>query len=78
MQHQPACVSGTVPEPPPAGHCPWIRDGPKALIAELLGGEIGRLAELPVPEIVFAELPAELARTEHTGSAATSRRRSNI
>jgi hypothetical protein len=38
--------------------------GPKALIAELLGGEIGRLAGLPVPEIVFVELPAELARTE--------------
>src|SRR5580692_4134865 len=38
--------------------------GPKALIAELVAGEIGRLAGLPVPEIVFAELPAELARTE--------------
>jgi hypothetical protein len=38
--------------------------GPKALIAELLAGEIGRLAGLPVPEIVFAILPAELARTE--------------
>src|ERR1700721_2624507 len=38
--------------------------GPRALIAELLAGEIGRLAGLPVPEIVFAELPAELARTE--------------
>ena len=38
--------------------------GPKALIAELLAGEIGRLAGLPVPEIVFAELPAGLARTE--------------
>jgi hypothetical protein len=38
--------------------------GPKALIAELLAGEIGRLAGLPVPEIVFGELPAELARTE--------------
>jgi hypothetical protein len=38
--------------------------GPKALIAELLAGEIGRLAGLPVPEIVFVELPAELARTE--------------
>jgi len=31
--------------------------GPKALIAELVAGEIGRLAGLPVPEIVFAELP---------------------
>jgi hypothetical protein len=38
--------------------------GPKALIAELLAGEIGRLAGLPVPEIVLVELPAELARTE--------------
>jgi hypothetical protein len=38
--------------------------GPRALIAELLAGEIGRVAGLPVPEIVFAELPAELARTE--------------
>jgi hypothetical protein len=38
--------------------------GPKALIAELVAGEIGRLAGLPVPEIVFANLPADLARTE--------------
>jgi hypothetical protein len=38
--------------------------GPKALIAELLGGEIARLAGLPVPEVVFVELPIELARTE--------------
>jgi hypothetical protein len=38
--------------------------GPKALIAELLAGEIGRLAGLPVPEIVFAQLPSDLARTE--------------
>lgn len=38
--------------------------GPKALIAELLAGEVARLAGLPVPEIVFVELPAELARTE--------------
>jgi hypothetical protein len=38
--------------------------GPKALIAELLAGEIGRTAGLPVPEIVFVELPADLARTE--------------
>jgi hypothetical protein len=38
--------------------------GPKALIAELLGGEIARRAGLPVPEIVFVDLPAELARTE--------------
>jgi hypothetical protein len=38
--------------------------GPKALIAELLAGEIGRAAGLPVPEIVFVDLPGELARTE--------------
>src|ERR1700681_1614087 len=38
--------------------------GPKALIAELVAGEIARLAGLPVPEIVFIELPADLARTE--------------
>src|SRR6202051_1811829 len=38
--------------------------GSKALIAELVAGEIARLAGLPVPEIVFVELPAELARTE--------------
>src|SRR5580658_3559209 len=38
--------------------------GPKALIAELLAGEIARLAGLPVPEIVFATLPPDLARTE--------------
>ena len=38
--------------------------GPKALIAELVAGEIGRAAGLPVPEIVFIELDAELARTE--------------
>lgn len=38
--------------------------GPKSLIAELLAGEIGRLAGLPVPEIVFVDLPADLARTE--------------
>ena len=38
--------------------------GPKALIAELLAGEIARLAGLPVPEIVFVDLPADLARTE--------------
>jgi hypothetical protein len=38
--------------------------GPKALIAELVAGEIARLAGLPVPEIVFAQLPPDLARTE--------------
>jgi len=38
--------------------------GAKALIAELVAGEIARLAGLAVPEIVFIELPADLARTE--------------
>jgi len=38
--------------------------GTKALIAELVAGEIGRLAGLPVPEIVFIELSVDLARTE--------------
>src|SRR5438034_1866053 len=38
--------------------------GPKALIAELVAGEIARAAGLAVPEIVFAGLDAELARTE--------------
>jgi hypothetical protein len=38
--------------------------GAKALIAELLAGELGRALGLPVPEIVFVELGAELARTE--------------
>ncbi len=38
--------------------------GPKALIAELVAGEIARALGLPVPEIVFVELDAELARTE--------------
>jgi len=38
--------------------------GPKALIAELVAGEIGRLLGLNVPEIVFMQLPPDLARTE--------------
>jgi hypothetical protein len=38
--------------------------GPKALIAELVGGEIARAADLPVPEIVLIELDDSLARTE--------------
>ena len=38
--------------------------GPKALIAELLGGELARAGGLRVPEIVFMEVDAELARTE--------------
>jgi hypothetical protein len=38
--------------------------GPKALIAELLCGEIGRHLGFRVPEIVLAELDVELSRTE--------------
>jgi len=38
--------------------------GPKALIAELVAGELARALGLPVPEIVFADLDPELARTE--------------
>ena len=38
--------------------------GPRALIAELVAGEIARALGLPVPEIVFADLDPELARTE--------------
>src|ERR671912_1391398 len=41
-----------------AGH------GAHALIAELLSGEIARALGLPVPELVLAELDADLARTE--------------
>src|SRR5438105_4637923 len=38
--------------------------GPRALIAELVAGEIARALELPVPEIVFAELDSKLGRSE--------------
>src|SRR5256885_15043637 len=38
--------------------------GPKALIAELVAGEIARALRLPVPEIVFAELDSKLGRSE--------------
>ena len=41
-----------------AGH------GAKALIAELVVGEIGRALGLPVPEIVLATLPKSIARGE--------------
>jgi len=41
-----------------AGH------GGLALAAELISGEIARALGLPVPEIVFATLDADLARTE--------------
>jgi hypothetical protein len=38
--------------------------GPKALIAELVAGELARAAGLPIPEIVLMELDPDLARTE--------------
>jgi hypothetical protein len=38
--------------------------GAKALIAELVAGEIGRALGLPVPEIVFVNLDPLLARNE--------------
>ena len=41
-----------------AGH------GARALVAELISGEIGRALGLPIPELVLAELDPELARTE--------------
>jgi len=41
-----------------AGH------GVKALIAELIGGEIARVLGLPVPELVFANLDEAFGRTE--------------
>ncbi len=38
--------------------------GPRALVAEWISGEIARALDLPVPEIVFIDLDPELARTE--------------
>ena len=38
--------------------------GPRALVAEVVAGELARALGLPVPELVFAELDADLARTE--------------
>jgi hypothetical protein len=38
--------------------------GPRALVAELVAGELARAAGLPVPEIVLGELDPSLARTE--------------
>jgi hypothetical protein len=38
--------------------------GPKALIAELVAGELGRALGLPVPEIVLMELDPVLGRSE--------------
>ncbi|MGH2560700.1 MAG: HipA family kinase [Thermomicrobiales bacterium] len=38
--------------------------GPKALIAELVAGEIGRALGLPMPEIVFVDLDPAMGRAE--------------
>src|SRR5215217_1860415 len=38
--------------------------GTKALIAELIAGELARTAGLPVPELVFVVLDPEIAKTE--------------
>lgn len=38
--------------------------GARALIAELVSGELARALGLPVPEIVFAEVDPRMARTE--------------
>ena len=38
--------------------------GPKALVAELLAGELGRVLGLPVPEIVLARLDPSLGAAE--------------
>jgi hypothetical protein len=38
--------------------------GPKALVAELLAGEIGRVLDLPVPEAVLLDLDPAFARLE--------------
>jgi hypothetical protein len=38
--------------------------GPKALVAEVISGELARRLELPVPELVVAELDPVVARAE--------------
>lgn len=38
--------------------------GPRALIAELISGELARHLQLPVPEIVLVELDPRMAKTE--------------
>jgi len=38
--------------------------GAKALIAEVIAGELARAAGLPVPELVFVNLDPEIAKTE--------------
>jgi len=41
--------------------------GPKALVAELVAGELGRVLGLLVPEIVFVEVDPRLGRAEPDG-----------
>src|SRR6187399_1138966 len=41
--------------------------GPKALVAELVAGEIGRLLGLPVPELVLVDVDPSFGRTEPDG-----------
>jgi len=38
--------------------------GPLALVAEIVGGELARAAGLPVPEVVLVEIDPALARTD--------------
>ena len=38
--------------------------GPKALVAEIVAGELARAVGLPVPEIVFVEVDPQLGRAE--------------
>src|SRR5690349_716084 len=38
--------------------------GPKALVAEIVAGELARALGLPVPELVLADLDEELGRAE--------------
>jgi hypothetical protein len=38
--------------------------GPKALVAEIVAGELARAVGLPVPDIVFVELDPQLGRAE--------------
>jgi hypothetical protein len=47
--------------------------GVKALIAELVSGELARLLGLRVPEIVFAELDRRMARTEPDPASGSTR-----
>ena len=46
--------------------------GIKALIAELIGGEIARALGLKIPEIVFANLDTAFGRTEPRSEEHTS------